>query len=264
MTRFVRLAAVVVAGWAVAAAGGGGDPPAAKTLRVLSYKIHHGEGTDGKVDLPRLAKVITAAKPDLVALQEVDDRTKRTGGVDQTAELARLTTLNGRFGKAIDYQGGGYGQAILSRYPPSDLQIHLLPGEPDRERRIAAETRLTIAGREVSFVTTHLHHANREFRLRQAARLNELFGKTDRIVILAGDLNATPDEPPIATLREKWLNATAGQDLLTFPAGKPNRQLDYVLVRPAGRLRVVERRVIDESVASDHRPVLAVLEWTGK
>jgi endonuclease/exonuclease/phosphatase family metal-dependent hydrolase len=253
------LAAIVVG--VLAAAIGVAQDPAPKTLRVLTYNIHHGRGTDNTVDLPRIAKVITAAKPDLVALQEVDDRTRRTGGVDQTAELAKLTGLHGRFGKAIDYEGGGYGQAVLSRFPLGDLKIHWLPGEPDRERRIAAEARVTIDGRNVAFVTTHLHHANREFRILQTQKLNDLFGKADHAVILAGDLNATPDEKPLTILREKFLNATAGDNLHSFPAGKPVKQIDYVLVRPSGIMRVVERKVIDEPVASDHRPVLAVLEW---
>jgi endonuclease/exonuclease/phosphatase family metal-dependent hydrolase len=230
------------------------------TLRVLCYNIHHGEGTDGKIDLPRLAKVITAAKPDLVALQEVDHKTRRTGGVDQTAELARLTGLAGKFGKAIDYEGGGYGQAVLSRFPIDELKVHLLPGTPDRERRIAAEARVTVGGRDLSFVTTHLHHQNAAFREQQAAELNALFGTADRPVILAGDLNADPDSKPLGILLGKWANATSGPALFTFPAGKPAKQIDYVLYRPAGRFRAVEAKVIAEAVASDHRPVLAVLE----
>src|SRR5262245_26822074 len=87
----------------LAAPASAADP---QTLRVLSYNIHHGEGTDGKLDLARIAGVITAAKPDLVALQEVDRRATRTKGVDQTAELAKLTGLQAEFGKAIDLQGG--------------------------------------------------------------------------------------------------------------------------------------------------------------
>jgi endonuclease/exonuclease/phosphatase family metal-dependent hydrolase len=109
------------------------------TLRVLCYNIHHGEGTDGKVDLPRLARVIHAAMPDFVALQEVDRNVRRSGSVDQSAELAKLTGLHGAFAKAIDYDGGEYGQAILSRFPIERLTIHHLPGEPEREQRIAAE-----------------------------------------------------------------------------------------------------------------------------
>lgn len=238
------------------------SPARTPTLRVLGYNIHHGEGTDGKIDLPRLARVIRSTDPDLVALQEVDDRTRRSGGVDQTAELARLTGLHGRFGKQLDYQGGGYGQAVLARFPPGTMAVHILPGEPDRERRIAYEVRFSIGGREMSFVTTHLHHQNAAFRERQAATLNDLFAAAGRPVVLAGDLNAVPDSRPIGRLTAAgWVNATASGGLLTFPAPRPVKQIDYVLYRPAGHFRTVAATAIDEPVASDHRPVLAVLEW---
>lgn len=236
------------------------DEPAKIPLRVLCYNIHHGEGTDCKVDLPRLATVIKAARPDLVALQEVDRNTRRTGGVDQTAELAKLTGLHGRFGKQIDYEGGEYGQAILSRFPTGELTVHWLPGMPDRERRIAASARVIVGGREIMFVTTHLHHQRREFRESQAAELNKLFGHGDKPVILAGDLNATPDEKPIAILAEKWTMTNPKPPALTYPSGMPTKRLDYVLCRPASQFVVVSSSVIDEPVASDHRPVLTVVE----
>ena len=253
---------------ALAAALGGGvwaDPPARPaTFRVLSYNIHHGRGTDRKIDLPRLANVIKDASPDLVALQEVDRKTRRSGGVDQAAELARLTGLHGKFARQLDYDGGEYGQAVLSRHPLGELTVHWLPGTPDRERRIAGAVRARAGGRDLVFVTTHLHHQRPEFREEQARRLNELFGDADGPVVLAGDLNATPGEKPLTLLSAKWAVAPAGPAHPTYPAGKPAKQLDYVLCRPAGRLRVVQARVIDEPVASDHRPVLAVLEWVGK
>ena len=62
-------------------------------MRILTYNIHHGEGLDGRIDLPRIAAVIAAQRPDLVALQEVDRNARRSGGVDQAAELGRLTGL---------------------------------------------------------------------------------------------------------------------------------------------------------------------------
>jgi endonuclease/exonuclease/phosphatase family metal-dependent hydrolase len=230
------------------------------TLRVLSYNIHHGEGTDAKLDLPRLARVIRAADPDVVALQEVDDKTKRTKGVDQTAELARLTGLYGAFGKAIDFEGGGYGQAVLSRVPLGKGVVHTLPGEPDREQRIAFAVPLTLDGREFTFATTHLHHQSDDFRQKQAAKLTEVFADIKTPVIVAGDLNANPDSKPLALLTPKW-TITTGKDLFTFPATKPTKQIDYVLFRPQEALKVVAVTVIDEAVASDHRPLLAVLEW---
>ena len=239
------------------------EPDQKPTLRVLCYNIHHGEGTDGKLDLPRVAKVIRAADPDLVALQELDDKTKRTGGVDQTAELTRLTGLHGAFGKAIDFQGGGYGQAVLSRFPLGETTVHPLPGMPNREKRIAFEARLTIDGRDLSLVTTHLDHQLAAEREGQAAKLNELFA-ADRAVILAGDFNATADSKAFAALTAKWTDATAGRGLLTIPVDRPAKQIDYVLFRPTERFRAVAAVVIDESVASDHRPVLVVLDPRAK
>ena len=74
-------------------------------LRVMSYNIHHGEGTDGRFDLQRLAQIINDHQPDLVSLQEVDRGTARADGVDQAMELARLTGMDMAYGKAMDYDG---------------------------------------------------------------------------------------------------------------------------------------------------------------
>lgn len=232
-------------------------------LRVLCYNIHHGEGTDGKLDLERLARVITAARPDLVALQEVDDQTRRTDGVDQTAKLARLTGLHGRFAKAIDYQGGGYGQALLCRYPLGKITVHWLPGEPDRERRIVATAKVELPTRVITFATTHLHHQSAEFRLKQAEEINRVFAGIEGPSIVVGDFNAVPGSPPIETMLKHWTSTTAGSEppRLTFPAGEPNRQLDYVFVRPEADWRVLKTEVLDEPVTSDHRPLLVELAY---
>jgi endonuclease/exonuclease/phosphatase family metal-dependent hydrolase len=240
------------------------DPNRKPTIRVLCYNIHHGEGMDKKVDLMRIARVIRAADPDLVALQEVDNKTKRTGRIDQTAELARLTGFHGRFGKAIDHEGGEYGQAILSRFPTKDPIAHTLPGMPAREQRIAFEVRVTVDGRQMSFVTKHLDHQEPLLREKQAAKLNEMFGSVDRPVVIAGDLNATPESKPIKLLAARWTVATADAALLTYPSGKPSKQIDYILFRPEKHFRVIAAKVLDEPTASDHRPVLVVLEHRGK
>src|ERR1700674_4341999 len=92
--------------------GVGKDQPVPSTLRVLTYNIHHGEGTDGRVDLSRLAGVMKSVQPDIVALQEVDRGTERSGGVDQLAELERLTGMHAEFGKTMDYSGGRHGGGV--------------------------------------------------------------------------------------------------------------------------------------------------------
>ena len=97
------------------------------SLKILSYNIKHGRGMDGKVDLLRIAKVIGSLSPDLVTLQEVDKNCTRSGSVDLTRELAGILKMEGRFGKFMDFQGGEYGMAVLSRVPIISHQVHVLP-----------------------------------------------------------------------------------------------------------------------------------------
>lgn len=262
MTRLLIL--IAAAGLAAVAAPAADPRP---TLRVMSYNIHHGEGTDGKLDLDRIAAVITAQKPDLVAVQEVDRNTKRTNQVDQSAVLGKRTGLHAAFARAIDLQGGEYGQAILSRFPIKSVKTHVLPGKPGQETRIAVEVKGEPAGGlpPLTFIGTHFQHDNAATRAEQAAKVNELFGKADGPLILAGDLNAAPDSEPMRTIAKAWAFGTApDKGLLTIPSESPRRQIDYILFRPADRFRVSEAKVIGEKVASDHRPVFAVLEWAGK
>ncbi|QEL18001.1 endonuclease/exonuclease/phosphatase family protein [Limnoglobus roseus] len=241
--------------------------PEGKTVRVLTYNLHHCEGTDGKLDLERIAKVITDVKPDVVALQEVDRNTTRTKKVDQAAELGKLTKLKVAFGKAIDLQGGEYGQAILSRSELTGMKVHTLPAKKGQETRIVLETHVELGGGlpPLTFLGTHFQHDNAATREEQAAKVNELFGALNGPALLAGDLNAPPDSPPLQTLGQKWTVATvAGQKFPTIPSDVPRQQIDFVLFRPATQFKVVEVKVIEEKIASDHRPVLVVLEWVGK
>jgi len=232
-------------------------------LRVLSYNIHHGEGTDGRLDLQRIADVIRNSEADLVALQEVDRLTGRTGKVDQPAELARLTEMQVAFGSNLALEGGGYGNAVLSRWPIARHANHLLPNTDGEQRGVLATDITLPDGRTVSLLATHLdHRPNHRQRIASSHWLVEFGAKLTAPAILAGDLNATPDSQPLAILGKDWQRANA-EPVLTSPAGRPRRQIDYVLVCPASAWRVIEVRVLDEPVASDHRPLLATLELVG-
>jgi endonuclease/exonuclease/phosphatase family metal-dependent hydrolase len=235
--------------------------PQPLTVRVVTYNVHHGEGTDGKLDLPRLAGVIAALKPDLVALQELDVKTRRTGHVDQPAKLGELTGLHVAFGKAMDFDGGQYGNAVLSRFPIRETRTHALPTADGHEPRCVLEVRVRPGdgGPAVTFLSTHLDHKDTPLRIRQAERIAALYADATGPVILAGDLNAVPDSPPVRALRG-WNDLTAGRGLLTSPSTRPKRQIDYVLARPAGRVAATEAKAVEEGVASDHRPVLAVVQ----
>ncbi len=248
----------------LAASGEVGWPTESPRVRILTYNIQHGDGTDGRIDLPRIAKVKKEVSPDLVALQEVDKNTTRSKGVDQAAEPGGLTGLHVMFGKAMNYAGGEYGEAILSRLLPADVHVHNLPFVQGCEPRAALSARIRLGdgGPELLFVATHLEHAHSELRLSQARALTALpILKDHSPMILAGDLNDVPDSPPVKALLEQWTDATADRPEPTWPSRVPTKKIDFVLFRPATAWRVVEKRVVDESLASDHRPLLAVLEW---
>jgi len=257
----VHWVAIAFLGAGCATSPSGGVPPI--RLRILTYNIRHGEGLDGQVDLGRVAEAILHASPDLVALQEVDRRTKRSGGVDQAAELGRLTRMNSAFGKAIAHSDGEHGLAVLSRWPIERAQTFLLPTDPKNERRavLVIEARPPGAREPLVFISTHLSHETVADRQTQVEAIDRLLGGRDPLLrILGGDLNEVPGGPALKKLEANWTSATASGPMFTFPAKEPKKQIDFVLFRPTGRLRVVEARVLEEETASDHRPLLVAVE----
>ncbi len=244
------------------------EPQAAETagpqLRMLSYNIRHGRGMDDRIDLERIAAVIRSVSPDLVALQEVDRKVMRSGVVDQPAELARLTDMQVAFGGNIDLQGGHYGNALLSRFPITEQQNRLLPRIDASEQRgvlIASfDAPPPFAG--LTLLATHLdYRPDPRERLAGVEVLNQLLAdRGGAPTLLAGDLNATPDSETLARLAPHWQVTNEGE-LPTVPASAPRRQIDFILTAPQDRWQVIETRVLDEPVASDHRPIFSVLQW---
>jgi len=228
----------------------------AAPMRVLCWNIHHGVGMDGQLDLKRIARVIAAANPDVVALQEVDRHCARSGEVDQAAELGRLLEMTPVFGKALDLGGGEYGLAVLSKFPIVRHEVHRLPGEG--EPRIALEVRLRSKTGAFSLTNVHLDHRGAEPRLLQAEALDKLL-TGESPMILCGDFNAPPRSDTMAAFHD-WKMVAKKGDRLTQPADKPKVEIDHVLVRgftcPEGA------SVIKEKEASDHRPLVLTLERT--
>ncbi len=232
-----------------------------ETLRVMTYNIHHGRGIDGEINLARIAAVINAANVDLVALHEVDRGVERSGRVDQPAELAQLTGLTPVFEQNIPYQGGAYGNAILSRLPIVAHENHFLPQMRPGEQRGALEVQVEVAGRMVSFLATHFDYRGNDDSERMASveLVTALAADRDHPVILAGDLNALPDSRVLETLRASWREASApppGISGFTYPADEPVRRIDYVVDNRHASLEPVKTSVVDERSASDHRPVV--------
>ncbi|UUO07453.1 endonuclease/exonuclease/phosphatase family protein [Blastopirellula sp. J2-11] len=232
-------------------------------LRILSYNIHHGEGVDGKLDLPRIADVIKSAAPHLVLLQEVDRNTARTGNVDQAAELGKLTGMEVAFGGNLRLGKGDYGNAILSRFPLREVKNYSLPNLTNGETRgvLSATVQVpsTTEDETILILATHLDHRTGEAdRLASIDFLRQLVGEREQVTIIGGDFNATLESAVLKKFQEHWALANV-MEKPTFPVAKPERQIDFVGYRPMGRFQVGAVRVLEEAVASDHRPILVEL-----
>ncbi len=240
----------------------------AKPLRALCYNIHYGQGMDGVYDVERLAAVINRSKPDLVALQEVDVGVKRSGRVHEAQRLAELTGMAVRYGPTQHYEGGLFGNAVLTKLPILDVVIQPLPyteSTPDRTTYPRGAIAVTVRApndKPLRFISTHFQHNVAEDRIAEAKAINALFaGEDDSIpTILAGDMNATPDAEPIQILLEQWSNVTDDPASPSAPSPKPRSRIDYIFYRSASQFRVIDAKVIAEVMASDHRPVQADFE----
>lgn len=239
-----------------------------ETIRVLCYNIHYGQGTDGTYDVDRLAKVINQSRPDFVALQEVDVVVKRSGQVHQARQLAALTGMAVRFGPTQHYEGGLFGNAILTRHEILDVLIQPLPyteSTPQKTtypRGAIAVTVRTSDNQNLRFISTHFQHNVAEDRIAEAKAINQLFAAEEDSLptILAGDMNAKPESEPVKTLLSKWTCAIEDVPVATSPATDPRSRIDYIFYRTPNRFRLLSTKVIDESLASDHRPVFAELK----
>lgn len=227
-------------------------------LNVMSYNIHVGIGMDKKLDLARIAEVIRRHRIDLVGLQEVDRGVERTGRVDEIKELARLTGMDYAFAHNLDYQGGQYGVAVLSRFPILAIDHRRYANRRERERRGLIRVEVEVEGRRLNFVTTHLDYQFLDGRVFETEQLLKALEDVRGPLIVAGDFN---EEPPggayelmlKAGFADGWTQATAPG--LTFPADKPTKRIDYVFHRGLGD-DVRTTAAVPETLASDHRPVV--------
>lgn len=243
----------------------GQQPPAhdAFTLRVMTYNIHHANppSAPGVIDIDTIAAVISNQQPDLVAVQEVDVFTRRAGNINEAAQLAERLNMHVYFGKAINYDGGQYGVALLSKFPLKDCITYPLPSAADttaEPRVLAVATVLLPNGRMIRFGSTHLDvksAGNRDLQVQEIVRTAQ---QQSLPFILAGDLNAVPSGNCIQLL-DAHFTRTCNPCAPTIPVHQPNRTIDYVAYYPSQAFTVASHEVIPERYASDHLPVLAVL-----
>jgi endonuclease/exonuclease/phosphatase family metal-dependent hydrolase len=263
--RIGVLVLVLLSFFAVAPASAAPRPV---TLRVLSYNIHTGIGSDGVLDLARTADAIRAAHPDVVALQEVDVHwAERSEFRDQANALARLLRMRVFFAPIYDLDPltpgaprRQYGVAILSRLPMPHTENHeitrLSTQDPNPVPAPApgfAEAVVVAKGVAVHVYATHLdYRPDPAVRAAQVADMLRIM--SDGPTLLLGDFNATPDAPELAPLWRKLTPVSTGP---TYPADVPAQRIDYVTFSAGIHARSA---TVPATLASDHRPVLASLE----
>jgi len=236
------------------------------TLRIMSFNILHGATVKNDFNLDTIVGVINKYKPDLVALQEVDFKTNRAKKYDLPTELGIRTGMASLFGRAMYYDRGEYGEAILSKFSFESSKRIALPHQPKSEPRAALVAQIqTKNGNRIQFVGTHLDHLKDETdKIMQANAIIDSLGNTKLPTLIVGDLNATPDSKTIKILTKKFKKPNHKKAFEgTYPSKtKPTICIDHILFNMPKKWKVLDYEIVCENYASDHCIVVATLVYT--
>jgi endonuclease/exonuclease/phosphatase family metal-dependent hydrolase/predicted phosphodiesterase len=223
-------------------------PKEENAIRIMSYNVHNFTGMDGEKNYSRIADVINAVAPDLVAIQEADSATQRSEGIYTLGELARLTLMYPVYAPAIGFQGGKYGIGILAKEQPLNVRRIPLPGREENRMLLIAEFESYV------FACTHFS-LTPEDRMASAAIINRAVEGITKPLFLSGDMNCTPASPPQAVLRESFVTLSDTSQY-TSPSVEPARCIDYIYgYKNDHPCTVLHRQVVDDRMASDHLPL---------
>ena len=231
---------------------------AQNTLKLMSYNIKNANGMDNVCNFQRIANVINNTSPDVVAIQEVDSMTNRSVQKYVLGEIAERTQMHGYFAPAIDYDGGKYGIGLLTKQVPLRLQTLPLPGREEARTLILAEFA------DYIYCCTHMS-LTEEDRMKSLELVKAFTSSSTKPLFLAGDMNAEPESGFIKKL-QKDFQILSNPKQHTFPAPDPKETIDYIatLKQNAKGFAVISAKVINEPMASDHRPILVELRTAEK
>lgn len=222
-------------------------------LRVMTYNI---KNADLGTKIPKVASDIQSENPDIVCVQEVDCGVRRSGRKEILKTLAEELQMEYAFFPAIRLQGGTYGIGILSRFPLENTLRTPLSVRKNDEGRVLASVTVTVNGKMLTVLNTHLSFENAQMRQAQFGDLQSVFAKTTP-VILCGDFN-TESFSEFARIKATAVN-TAETPYKTFIGGAVGFvSIDNIFV--SDDIALISQQICNTSV-SDHRPLLAEIEF---
>jgi endonuclease/exonuclease/phosphatase family metal-dependent hydrolase len=230
----------------------------------MTYNIQHGAGADEKIDLLRTAEAINHEHPDIVALEEVDRGVERTARRDLPAELAALTGMTSYFSNNFHFQGGEYGNAVLTRLPIlMQTNTHYLMIRTNEQRGVI-QMMLDAHGRKILFMATHIdYRRDNAERLLNVDEIKKIAGAYPAVpTFLCGDFNDFPDSEVhkrlAAAFQDSWELVGEGPGL-TYSSLHPKSRIDYVWISPERGIKPIKAWV-PQTQASDHFPLVVDFE----
>ena len=228
-------------------------------MRLMTYNIQSGRDTFGKLDLSQSEETIRRYNPDILALNEVRMKTLDVGGAEQAKELAENLNMHFFFAKAIDYNGGEYGIALLSKFPvvrAEAVPVPPLPMEKREQRyedRVLLKAELDVNGRTVFAFVSHFGLSNAERE--SATNLFESeISKIEDPAIFMGDLNMRPDDALVGRIKTHLNDLSENERFMTHHTLFAEDRIDYIF---ASNHFVSENVFCPYSTASDHLPIVA-------
>ncbi len=207
------------------------DDTPTKSFKVMSLNMNVGSTVanfDAMVDL------IKEYDPDLLFLRQVDSATTRAGKVDRPGAIAKALKMDAYFKKNIDYQTGGFGNAVLSKFPIKEKYSQLLSREEGNTAELRSMAMIKVevqAGHELYFAGTELDPSVAANRALQVVDLLNITEKLTQPVILVGNLNEqeSANGPVLSYLKGSFTFACLGTGCpYNAPKDNPTGVFDYI------------------------------------
>ena len=241
------------------------------TIRVMTYNVHSCIGVDGQLSPNRIARLIAQYEPDIIALQELDVRRRRTDEIDQAHTIAKALEMNFHFHPSFTVEEEQYGNAILSRFPAKIIKtgtFPLVPGMPKLEPRGVIWSEISRNNHKMQIIDTHLGLKNVERRI----QIDSLLG-TEWLdhpeckvpIIVCGDFNTSPNSNLYKKFTERFhdvqVAASNHRPGKTWFSHYPVSRIDHIFISPGisvNRVSIPSNALSRK--ASDHLPLIVDLE----